>query len=169
MPVADAPRNHYYEVLGVSTDASEETIRAAYKRLALQWHPDRHQDNKEEAQKMFVEIHESYLALSEYVKRQQRHKDRGSGKDIPHPVPPWGSEAPSSTPSECGTDRPSSPHSERRSKTVKPRKDRDSKADEHKFPPSIHASHSSGSSSKSSHSRADEEYVLVPPLQHILT
>ncbi len=33
MPVADAPRNHYYEVLGVSTDASEETIRAAYKRL----------------------------------------------------------------------------------------------------------------------------------------
>ena len=43
----------YYKLLGLdkSSNPSDDTIKKAYKKKALKWHPDKHQDNKEEAEK----------------------------------------------------------------------------------------------------------------------
>lgn len=63
-------KRDYYEVLGISKSASEADIKSAYRKLALQWHPDKNADNKEEAEKKFKEINEAYQVLSDKQKRQ---------------------------------------------------------------------------------------------------
>lgn len=59
----------YYDVLGVSRNASPDDIKKAYRKLALRWHPDKNPDNKEEAEKTFKEIAEAYEVLSDKSKR----------------------------------------------------------------------------------------------------
>ncbi|MBI4338040.1 MAG: molecular chaperone DnaJ [Chloroflexi bacterium] len=58
----------YYEVLEVTRDASEEEVRKAYRRLALEWHPDRNRNP--EAAERFKEISEAYQVLSDPEKRR---------------------------------------------------------------------------------------------------
>jgi curved DNA-binding protein len=59
----------YYDVLGVSRDASEDEIRAAYRRLARRYHPD---VNKEEgAEDRFKEVSEAYEVLRDPEKRER--------------------------------------------------------------------------------------------------
>ena len=41
----------YYQILGVSEDASQEQIKAAYRRLAFQYHPDRNKEDTAAAEK----------------------------------------------------------------------------------------------------------------------
>ncbi|EFC48383.1 predicted protein, partial [Naegleria gruberi] len=53
----------YYEVLGVTKEATKEEIRKAYKKQALVWHPDRNLDNQEEATHKFKEIQDAYETL----------------------------------------------------------------------------------------------------------
>ncbi|KAF9243469.1 DnaJ domain-containing protein [Melanogaster broomeanus] len=53
----------FYAVLGLINGASDDAIRSAYKKLALQWHPDRHLTGKEHAAQMFIEVNEAYHAL----------------------------------------------------------------------------------------------------------
>jgi len=60
----------YYAILGVSRDANETELKAAYKKLALKWHPDRNLNNKEEAEAKFKEIAEAYEVLNDTKKRQ---------------------------------------------------------------------------------------------------
>jgi DnaJ family protein B protein 4 len=60
----------YYQILGVPRDADEETIKKAYRKQALKWHPDRNQNNKEEADRKFKELAEAYEVLSDKQKRQ---------------------------------------------------------------------------------------------------
>lgn len=62
----------YYELLGVAPDASEEEIKAAYRRLAKKYHPDHNQDDKEAEQK-FKEISKAYKVLSD--PKQRAHYD----------------------------------------------------------------------------------------------
>lgn len=58
----------YYEILGVSKNASEKELKSAYRKLALEWHPDRNKST--EAEKKFKEINEAYEVLSSPQKRQ---------------------------------------------------------------------------------------------------
>ena len=60
----------YYEVLGVGRDADEAAIKKAYRKLALQWHPDRHQgEGRDQAEETFKRISEAYEVLSDPEKR----------------------------------------------------------------------------------------------------
>ena len=59
----------YYQILGVPRNATEEEIKRAYRRLALQYHPDRNPGDKE-AEEKFKEIAEAYEVLRDPEKRQ---------------------------------------------------------------------------------------------------
>ena len=65
-----AAKSDYYGILGVSKEATEADIKKAYRKQALQWHPDKHKDKKEAAEKRFKEINEAYQILSDSEKRE---------------------------------------------------------------------------------------------------
>ena len=60
----------FYQVLGIEKGASEDEIKKAYRKLAMQYHPDRNQGDKD-AEAKFKEIGEAYWTLSDSGKRQQ--------------------------------------------------------------------------------------------------
>src|SRR3989337_1625905 len=60
-------KRDYYEALGVPRNASAEAIKKAFRRLAMQFHPDRNKEDGAEAK--FKEIGEAYEALSDPEKR----------------------------------------------------------------------------------------------------
>src|SRR3979490_2115217 len=68
--MAKGDRSDYYEVLGVTRTAAVEEIKAAYRKAALKWHPDRNPENKAEAEVKFRECTEAYSVLSDGQKRQ---------------------------------------------------------------------------------------------------
>ena len=59
--------SNYYEVLGISKDASQEDVRRAYKRCALRYHPDKKQDDSDAA--MFKKVSEAYQILGDPERR----------------------------------------------------------------------------------------------------
>jgi molecular chaperone DnaJ len=61
-------KRDYYDILGISRNASEQEIKSAYRKLALQYHPDRNPGNKE-AEENFKEAAEAYSVLSDPQKR----------------------------------------------------------------------------------------------------
>ena len=64
-------KRDYYEVLGITKDATEKDIKKAYRKLAFKWHPDKNPDNKKEAEEKFKEINEAYSVLSDPDKKRQ--------------------------------------------------------------------------------------------------
>jgi DnaJ family protein C protein 3 len=57
---------NYYKILGIQRSASKKEIKSAYRKLALEWHPDKvDSDKKEEAEKKFQDISEAYEVLSD--------------------------------------------------------------------------------------------------------
>lgn len=63
-----AEKRDYYEILGVSKNASDDEIKKAYRKLAIKYHPDRNPGDKE-AEAKFKEINEAHEVLSDKQKR----------------------------------------------------------------------------------------------------
>ncbi|MDE6040247.1 MAG: DnaJ domain-containing protein, partial [Muribaculaceae bacterium] len=64
-----AEKRDYYEVLGVSRDATADQIKKAYRKKAVMYHPDKNPGDKE-AEEKFKEAAEAYDVLSDEKKRQ---------------------------------------------------------------------------------------------------
>ena len=64
-----ATKRDYYEVLGVSKNASKDEIKSAFRRLAKKYHPDI--SKEENAEEKFKEVQEAYSVLSDDTKRQR--------------------------------------------------------------------------------------------------
>ena len=63
-------KRDYYEILGVDRNAADDEIKKAYRKLAMQYHPDKNPDNKE-AEAKFKEAAEAYEVLRDAQKRRQ--------------------------------------------------------------------------------------------------
>ncbi len=75
-------KKDYYEVLGVSRDASQEEIKKAFRKLALKYHPDR--NKSPEAEEKFKEINEAFSVLGNPEKRRQYDQYGSVGDDFSH-------------------------------------------------------------------------------------
>jgi molecular chaperone DnaJ len=76
-------KRDYYEVLGVARDCTPEQLKTAYRKLAMQYHPDRNNGDKG-AEEQFKEVGEAYSVLSDPQKRQ-RYDAFGHVADGPQP------------------------------------------------------------------------------------
>src|SRR5437868_10297618 len=65
---SDVSKRDYYEVLSVDRGADDQALKGAYRKLALQYHPDRNPNNRE-AEEKFKEAAEAYSVLSDPQKR----------------------------------------------------------------------------------------------------
>lgn len=81
----------YYDILGVSKDASDADLKKAYRQLAMKYHPDRNAGEKASEEK-FKEVNEAYTCLSDSAKRA--HYDRfGTAEGAGGGYGPFGSGA----------------------------------------------------------------------------
>lgn len=84
----------YYKVLGVAKDSSQDEIKAKYRKLAMQFHPDRNEDDQKIiAEAKFKEVKEAYECLGDVDKRASydRHGHPPTG-NAPHPDDVWGND-----------------------------------------------------------------------------
>ncbi|KAL2014735.1 hypothetical protein VTN00DRAFT_2260 [Thermoascus crustaceus] len=85
-------RKDYYKILGVSKDASEQEIKKAYRRLAIQYHPDKNRDG-EAGDEKFKEIGEAYETLID----PQKRASYDNGDDLIDPADMFGRGGPTFT------------------------------------------------------------------------
>ena len=67
----DLNSNDYYKILGVDKNSDLKTIKKAYHKLAIKYHPDKNQNNKEHYGKLFNKIQSAYTHLSNSYERKQ--------------------------------------------------------------------------------------------------
>jgi molecular chaperone DnaJ len=63
-----ATKRDYYDVLGISKNSTQDEIKRAFRRLAMQYHPDR--NKAPDAEQKFKEINEAYEVLSDENRRK---------------------------------------------------------------------------------------------------
>ena len=68
--------NEAAQILGIPTTANAEQLRKAFRKLAMQWHPDRHPDNPRAAEKMMQKINEAHAV---FLKHLERDSTQNSG------------------------------------------------------------------------------------------
>lgn len=68
MHLATNAKRDYYEVLGVTRTVTDSELKSAYRKLAMQWHPDRNPNNPD-AEERFKEVTEAYAVLADSEKR----------------------------------------------------------------------------------------------------
>ena len=96
-----------YEILELANEQVDaETVKKAFRRLAIKWHPDRNLDNKEEAEKKFKALNNAYQILGDETKR--RDYDKGSIDDHGLPVEPSSPQFNQSAPPKTARPSPSS-------------------------------------------------------------
>lgn len=80
-PDMSIPEGSAYAVLGVGRQTDPESLKAIYKSLAREWHPDRHQGAaREEAEQKFQEISEAFQTLSDPIKRAMYDEELDKAK-----------------------------------------------------------------------------------------
>src|SRR5580698_2010875 len=87
--MSSVTKRDYYEILGVERESDDGVIKTAYRKLAMQWHPDRNPGSRE-AEEKFKECAEAYSVLSEPQKRaayndfghQQKRSRAQRGEDV---------------------------------------------------------------------------------------
>jgi curved DNA-binding protein len=74
----------YYQILGISKNASQEDIKKAYRKLAMKYHPDRNSGNEQWANEKFKEVNEAFSVLGDPQKKKQydRFGTVGAAGDI---------------------------------------------------------------------------------------
>lgn len=77
----------YYQILGVSINATQEEISQAYRRLALEYHPDRNLDKPLETAAKFKEATEAFSVLSDFGKRAKYNQTLARSRPKPTKVP----------------------------------------------------------------------------------
>ena len=77
-------KRDYYEILGVQRGATDQEIKSAYRKLAMQYHPDRNPNNPD-AEEKFKECSEAYAILADSEKRElyNRYGHAGVGGAAP--------------------------------------------------------------------------------------
>jgi DnaJ-class molecular chaperone len=71
----------YYKILGVTKDSNQIQIRKAFRKLALQYHPDKNK-NSEESKQKFMEIVKAYEILSDEKSRERYDSNTVNNKNI---------------------------------------------------------------------------------------
>ena len=62
---------NYYDILGIPENADAEAIKKAFRKLALEYHPDKNPVNEKWAETKFKEINEAYSVLSDHSRRNE--------------------------------------------------------------------------------------------------
>ena len=75
-----ADKRDYYEVLGIQKGASDEEIKKAFRKMAMKYHPDRNQGDKD-AEEKFKEVNEAYSVLSDPDKKNKYDRFGFAGVD----------------------------------------------------------------------------------------
>jgi len=61
----------YYQILGISENATDDEIKKVYRKLAMQYHPDKNQDRRKEAEERFKALSEAYYVLGDKKRRTE--------------------------------------------------------------------------------------------------
>ena len=83
-------KRDYYEVLGVSRNANDQELKSAYRKLAMQYHPDKNPGNHE-AEENFKELNEAYGVLSSPDNRARYDRFGHAGVGSSAASAPWAS------------------------------------------------------------------------------
>lgn len=74
---------NYYDILGVPTNASDEDIKKAYRKMAMKHHPDRNEGKKTSEEK-FKQLNEAYTVLSDPYKKREYDKELNGARTFHH-------------------------------------------------------------------------------------